>query len=442
MRKFAILILVFIGIAMFVLSGCGGSNPPSQPRNTPTPTPTPITYLVSCNTFDKFSGQPLTDVSISILETNTNATITANPYQNNLSQGCYTVYFTKPGYISRGYVFNLNAPLTFNVYLNPENEIENYGEVSGKVRENSSDFTDPFYISAGNEVNSNCPAEAITNSLGLFTNISSVCGDIAVSAYTKTADSINKIKYLKATLNPGANLTNLVLDLPGSPLTYSGGKPASDELTIKQSDSFLLARQNSAATDYSFGVELIPGDDLIIESYKSVTDTAYFTRITAGNTGGVHDLQYQTGTPDFTVNSNDTSNYIISFNSLSFASFYEVYAIQITGEEGKVPFQCLGLSGSNVKVPKDLLDPVADFTLIYVRAINLTGFDPNQIIGGTQGFDNYSWTERKQGFDLGASSIRTLSTNRLKSITHIETNIRTRIQLNYLITEYKNKSSR
>ena len=417
MKKF--LLLFILGTLLIVFSSCGH-------------TPTPVSSL-SINVYDKDTGEPLSNVSLSILETNQTMTINGNPSVNSLTQGQHTIYLAKTGYITRGYIFDLNTNLTLNVYLNAVNDIRNYANVSGKVLDkNGAAYTGTFNVYAGDGVTADDTGN-ITNPQGLF-DVASVCGDIAVSIYTKTGDSIDTIKYLKTTLNPCVPITGLALALPTDPINYSGIKPVGDILVVKQNNGYILARQTNNAAVYTFGVALLAGDSISLESTQTNNDTNYFTRVNAGNSGGTVNLKYQTAVPGFTVN-NSGANYEFRFNAVGFASYYEVYAVQITGTDAKVPFQAVVLSGTTVMAPKSLFDTGADTTLVYVRAVNLTGFDNNLILNGTQSYQNYSYTEKAQSLNLTASSLRPLNQISMQYMQLITTNVRAKFNLNYLCSE-------
>ena len=178
------------------------------------------------------------------------------------------------------------------------------------------------------------------------------------------------------------------------------------------------------------------GDSLTLESSQTVIknndNDIYFTRVAAGSNGGTFNLQYQTAIPVVTVTSN-SSYYIIDFNQINFASYYEVYAIQITGSDSQIPFEVIGLSGTSVKVPRNLLPSGADTTMICVRAVDLPGFNITTILNGSQSYQSYSYTENDQTMTLGSSSLKTLNLNQNQKAIITRTKIK--YHLNYLCTE-------
>jgi len=428
MRKLVILFLI-ISALWCLLSGCGGGG-----ATPPTPTPTPAnTYSISVNAYDKSTGQALPGVSLSIVETGQNINLNNGSYQTNLNSGQYTIYLSKSGYIAKGYIFNLTAATVINAYLNQVNSIENYGTVSGSVLDSGNNYSGSFDVCTANQTTVN----DTPNITSPFSNITSVCGNIAVSVYTTTSNGIAQIVYLKTSLSSGGSQTGLGLTLPASPLNYSGAKPAGDTLVVKQSDGDILASQTTANTSYSFGMALLSGDSLTLESSLSqaVSNASYcyFTRVAAGSSGGTFNLQYQTAVPGFTEKTNNSSYYEIDFNQVNFASYYEVYAIQITGSDSQVPIEVIGLSGTSVKVPRNLLASGADTTLICVRAVDLPGFNITTILNGNQGYQNYSYTENDQTLTLGSSLLRALNFN--QNLKALITRTKTKYHLNYLCTE-------
>ncbi|HEX3047234.1 MAG TPA: hypothetical protein VHY08_20945 [Bacillota bacterium] len=414
--------MILFLILVVLLSGCGGGN---SGGNKP-----PARHSILIQVFDKETNLAISEVELVILEINENTNIISNPYQNALNQGAYTIYLKKTGYLSRGYIINLNRDLILNVYLNPTDiNNEAYESISGKVLENGNEYANLFNIYAGNRWITDY-TEDIIDPHGLF-NISSVCGDIVVSAYTKTGDSLAKVKYQKTTLTDGVPLTNLSLALPDSPINYNGNKPSADLFVAKLNDGSVLGRQSSSATSYSFGVDLIPGDSLTLESSKPVGDAYYFTRLSAG-TGGTQNIQYPANVAQFTIN-NSGDNLVLNFTPVSFASYYEVYAIQTKDGEGQVPFQVISLSGTSVKIPKYLLSPDADTTLIYLRSIQLAGFDINNILAGSQSYQSYSYTEKPVNFDILSLSL--IQSSNINNFNKINDNIRTKYRLNYSALE-------
>jgi hypothetical protein len=427
MRK--LIIIFFIICILFPLSGCGGGSSPSPTQNT---------YSVSVNTYDKNTSQQLNGVSLTILETGQSIKMGNSSYQTNLNAGQYTIYLLKSDYISKGYALNLTKDTVINVYLTPVDNVdnnENYGTVSGEVLDNSVNYTGTFNICTANQTTIN----DISNATSPFSNIISVCGNIAVSIYTTTINGIDKIAYLKTSLNPGGSQTGLVLTMPASPLNYSGTKPSGDTLVVKQSNGYILASQITNNNSYSFETVLQTGDSLTLESSRIVNDTSYFTRVAAGDAGGTVNLQYQSTVPSFTVTPSG-SNYKIDFNPVDFASYYEVYAIQVIGGVAQVPFQAIGLSGTCINVPKSIFATGADITLINVRAINLNGFDSNNILTGTQSYPNYSYTEYTQTLNLDSSSLSLLSLNRNPNLSQVVAKTKIRFNLNYLCTEPKERN--
>ena len=110
-------------------------------------------------------------------------------------------------------------------------------------------------------------------------------------------------------------------------------------------NGYTLAQQTSASTNYSFGVGLAAGDSISLESSQTVNNANYFCCQNAGGSGGICNLQYPDTVPNFSVSASG-NNYLLSFTPVNFASYYEVYAIQLSGSQATVPFETLVLSGT------------------------------------------------------------------------------------------------
>jgi hypothetical protein len=427
MRKILLLVLIILTI-----SGCGGG---SDSGSGSPGGGNPITgNSISISVYDKSTSQPLTGVSLTVLETNQIITIT-NPTSINLSQGNYTLYLSCPGYISRGYIIDSTSSWTINVYLTPENSIGSpQATISGRVLDESgNDYHGSFNICAGT-IDSPNFSEEISSSPQY--TVTSTCGNIAVSAYTKVN---KKIKYTKTSLNwegVGTTLSNFDLQLPMSTTNYSGSKPGSDLLIVKQNEGYYLAMEQTPDNNYSFGVELIPGNSITLESSKSDSSGNYFTRVNAGSMSGIVDIQYQNNLPNCNI-SFDGNYYHVSFNQLSFASYYEIDVRQptIDGDE-KSLFDIVNLGVADVKIPKNLFGSYNGSVNIHFRAVNLTGFDKARLLDNTQSFQNYSYTEKVYSLNLATNlTTNSLQTANLKTSAISNTIVKPNYRLKYLSLE-------
>jgi hypothetical protein len=388
-----------------------------------------VKSYLSVRFLDASTGQSLSGVTLAILETGQN--ITANgSYQDWFYHDRYTMYLSKPGYISKGLVFDFTADCTANIYLNPATSNQSYENITGKLQVNGVNYTSPFNVCAGDPSAVNFTANII-DSQGNFST-SSVCNNpIVLAAYTMSGDNIAQITYLKTSLSKGYPLSNQLLQLPANPVNFAGTKPGADCFVVKVNHGYTLAQQNSTATNYSFGVGLQAGDSITLESFLALNNANYFSCQNAGSAGGTLNIQYPAGVPNFSISASG-NNYLLKFTPVDFAAYYEVYAIQLFGNQGAVPFQTLVVSGTDVSIPKNLLNSSADTTLICLRAVQLDNFTITNILNGTQSYDNYSFTEQQALLNSG--SLGALSLNRSlapQMVANIK-NIRTRFQLNKL----------
>jgi hypothetical protein len=385
-------------------------------------------YL-SMSVLDASTGQSLSGVTLKLMETGQNVTVNGS-FQNWFYHDRYTMYFSKPGYISKGLVFDFTADLSANVYLNPVTSNQSYENITGKLQANGVNYTSLFNVCTGDQSAVNFTTN-ILDSQGNF-GISSVCNNhIVLAAYTMSADSVAQITYLKTSLSKGYPLSNQMLQLPANPVNYSGIKPGSDCLVVKVNKGYTLAQQNSASSNYSFGVGLQAGDSITLESSQALNNANFFSCQNVGSAGGTFNIQYPVMVPNFSVSASG-NNYLLNVTPVSFASYYEAYVIQISGGQGTVPFQTLVLSGTVVSIPKNLFNSSAETTLIYLRAVQLNNFNLNNILNGTQNYDNYSFTEQQASLNIG--SVRAMSLNRsltTQTMANIK-NIRNRFQLNKL----------
>ena len=386
-----------------------------------------VQNYLSVNVFDAATNQPLANVTLAIPETGQNVTVNNN-YQALFYNGCYTLYLSKPGYLTKGLEIDFEADLSANIYLNPVPVTQSYENIAGELEAGGVGYPGLFNLCVGNQSNINFMAN-ILDPQGNF-SITSVCDNqIVLAAYTMSADSIAQITYLKTSLQKGYPLTNQLLQLPANPVNYSGTKPGSDCLVVKV-NGYTLAQQNSTESNYSFGVGLLAGDSISLESSQTLNNANYFTCQNAGGTGGTCNLQYPDTVPNFTVTASG-NNYLLTFTPVNFASYYEVYAIQINGGQATVPFETLVLSGTGLSIPTNLFNFNADSTLLYLRAVQLNNFNLNSILNGTQSYANYSFTEQSATLTLssgGASLTRPLT---LSMKTNLKP-IRTKYQLNKL----------
>ncbi len=389
---------------LLLISGCGGGNGGgSGTGGSGTLTPT-----LSINIFDRNNGQSLTGATMNILETSQNDIVLNSSYQNTFNSGVYTLYISKNGYIAKGIIFNLTADLTLNVYLSPLSN-NNYENISGTVKLDNNNYTNPFNIYRGSSFYAECEANDITDAQGRF-SLQSVFGDeIVVSAYSRKLGNpveIDKIGYLK--INQGDLRSGLTLTLPTIPTLYSGTKPGGgigvsiETLVVKQQEGYYLAMQKDTGTSFSFGIGLLEGDTVTLESYKNVNEIGYFSRTNVGGSGGTNiNIQYPSEVADYLVIEN-ADNYQFDFTPVGFANYYEVYANQRVNGVWTTPFKTAVLSGASVKVPKSLFDSSADSTFVYVRAVKLDGFNSNLIYNGNYTNLNCSFTEKETSLIFGA----------------------------------------
>jgi hypothetical protein len=388
-----------------------------------------VKNYLSVNVFDASTNQSLSNVTLTIQETGQNITLNSS-YQDWFYHGLYTMYLSKPGYITKGLIFDFTADLSANVYLNPVSNNQSYENITGKLQTNGVNYTNLFNVCAGAQSTVNFISN-ILDPQGNFST-SSVCNNhVVLAAYTMSSDSIAQITYIKTSLSKGYPLSNQLLQLPASPVNYSGTKPGSDCLVVKVNNGYTLAQQNSTAANYSFGVAVLAGDSITLESSQTVSNANYFSCQNAGGSGGTFNIQYPSTVPNYSL-STSGNNYQLEFTPVNFAAYYEVYAIQISGGQGAVPFQTMVLSGTSVSIPKNLFNSSADTTLVYLRAVQLNNYSLNNILSGTQNFDNYSFTEQQSSLSLG--SIGAMSLNRsltTQAMANLK-NIRTKYQLNKL----------
>ena len=170
-------------------------------------------------------------------------------------------------------------------------------------------------------------------------------------------------------------------------------------------NGYTLAQQTSVSTDYSFGVGLLAGDSISLESSQTVANANYFCCQDAGGSGGTCNLQYPTTVPNFSVSASG-NNYLLNFTPVNFASYYEVYAIQINGGQATVPFETMVLSGTSLSIPANLFNAGADSTLVYLRAVQLDNFNLNNILSGTQSYVDYSFTEQSASLNLSSGETK------------------------------------
>ena len=175
-----------------------------------------VQNYLSVNVFDGGTGQPLANVALVIMETGQNVTVN-NSYQALFYHGRYTLYLSKPGYLTKGMVVDLEGDLSINIYLNPVPGTQSYENIAGKLQANGVGYPGLFNLCVGDQTMVNFMAN-ILDPQGNF-SITSVCDDpIVLAAYTMSSDSIAQIAYLKTSLQKGDPLANQLLQLPANPV--------------------------------------------------------------------------------------------------------------------------------------------------------------------------------------------------------------------------------
>lgn len=295
--------LIFGIILLCMLAGCGGGGSPVNGGNNDdgNDPPTGKDYSLTINVYDKLSEDSLLGVSLEIIEAGIKTPVN-NTYQTTLPSGRYTIYLSAPGYIARGYIVNLNQGLTIDAYLASQDDAEKNSTVSGEVfNSDGSPYEGSFNYYVGDRHIFESLKEGEINTSNSF-SVSSVSGEIVASAFSTTNDSsIGKIVY--QSIRPGESRTGLQFTLPASSLHYDGKKAFDAGLIVKTSKGYYLASQDNENTNYSVGVNLLPGDSLVLSSLKISDDGgSYFVQVPVVSSSNFTDLTlFPSGLPGLSI---------------------------------------------------------------------------------------------------------------------------------------------
>ena len=423
--------LLFGIILLGMLAGCGGGGGPAGGDNPgggnpPAGSDSGLTIHV----YDKLSGTSLNSVSLKILEANTDTIIVNGTYKNpDLSSGRYSIYLSKQGYITRGYIVNLAQALTIKAYLELQDYPNQDCTVGGVVLESNgtTQYSGSFNYYVGDKY--------VTNSRDTDTTISnpfstsSVPGNIVTSVFSQRAEnsSIDKIVYERISL--GESKTDLRFILPENSTSYSGSKLSNGNMIVKTGDGYYLASEDSTETDFSFGVNLLSGDALTLESRKVDDDGGvYFVQVPAVSGGNVNDLtSFPTGLPRLSIaGDNSFYTFTLGTSDTGFASFYEIDGTTGSDAEVKDLFQIVCLNGTSVKIPKTLFGSETSVD-IHVRAMKMDGYDAVKLLNNTQSYQSYAYTEVIQSLNNGPSgtySFRMLNAREIGSNKFTQSQVR------------------
>ena len=386
------------------------------------------------DTTDPLSGSALTAVDMNLKVAASVGSI-SDSYELALDEGIYNIYLSKAGYRVKGYAVNVNTDLVINARLKSLTAAAEYGTISGSVNKDGIPYTGSFNISAG-IVKVNTITEVIGNLDGVFTSVTSACGDIVVAAYTKTGEEIDLVAYRKnLTLVNGTPLNVPVLNFDTTDLDeFDGLKPESGDLKVKLNQRFTLAEQASitGVSDYLVKVNLQTGDSITLESVKfdGIYDT-YFTRKNAGSSGGSNNIAFDVGLPSITITPG-ASYYKVSFPAVSGASFYEAYVVETLPVAPNIPLQIADISNNGaIVIPKSAIDSDATAVDIYISAVKLIDYNQAQFLADTLSYDQYSYGETGEAVSDYAGK----SLTELTGSTGAATNYRQTYGFNYLIME-------
>jgi hypothetical protein len=344
-----------------------------------------LVHTITINISDKDTGLGIDDAFIRIVEPGFIDSLSSSTYETVLQEGTYNIFLQKDGYRSKGYVINVNSDLSINAKLTTLDEKSyEYENVAGTV--NTTDFSICTAIENASDIRGDLHADD-----GNFL-LPAMCGDITISAFTKTNSELDKIVYLKGlSLLKGNPLNGLILNLPAGGTNYYGDKPVDGDLKVKLDNSFLLAVQAPVDDDFSFDIDLLGGNTVTLETVKYDNADTFFSRIT-GDSDENNSLSFDLALPDFSI-TDSGDYYTVTFNSVSGSSCYEAYVLEISQNIASVPVQLMVLNGNSLKIPKQLLDLNADSLAVYLSAVDISGYSESQMLDGTQSLDEYSYSE-------------------------------------------------
>ncbi len=372
---------------------------------------------------DRETGEPITDSTLSYIAEGEviKSAAGANTFDFALSpeQIC-TVYIMKDGYRGKGIVLGVeDSDVEMTIGLKKLATVESHVEqyVQGKVfhSDGSSAYTDVFYVSRGTVKNSIIPdiTDAVQNDEGQF-NVLAPVGNIAVAAFTlNNNQEIDQITYQKAELKEENPLVDLSLSFSDTP-TFSGDKPTDSTFRVKLSEGYVLAEDSAGTGSYSFDIRLLSSDGVSVESVEYDAANTYFSRKYVGNAGGSNNVSYSP-LPSITVASG-ADYFTVSFTSGAGVSFHETYLLEIVDEKPNIPFQAVILAGSEIKMPKSVIDTQASAIYLYLSAVSFPNFDADALLADTLSYDQYSYSET--GEDVTADAGKSVSKGLATQLTY------------------------